>query len=160
MTRRPSGGFSAAIATFLIAVTLSPDAGIAQDTRFEIVVPQAIRSDPIVGRVYVMIARTGQREPRLQIGRTGQPFFGRDVDQLMPGEVAVIDGTDLGWPAESLAHIPPGEYYVQGFVNIYSEFNRADGHVLWMHDDRWEGETSTAMCSASVSMPNGVIHCD
>jgi S-formylglutathione hydrolase FrmB len=29
---------------------------------------------------------------------------------------------------------------VQGFVNIYSEFRRADGHVLWMHDDQWEGQ--------------------
>ncbi|RPJ82135.1 MAG: hypothetical protein EHM13_09400, partial [Acidobacteria bacterium] len=27
-----------------------------------------------------------------------------------------------------------------GFVNIYSEFKRADGHVVWMHDDRWEGQ--------------------
>jgi hypothetical protein len=40
----------------------------------------------------------------------------------------------------SLADIPPGDYYVQSFVNIYSEFRRADGHVVWMHDDRWEGQ--------------------
>ncbi len=25
-------------------------------------------------------------------------------------------------------------------VNVYSEFRRADGHVVWMHDDRWEGQ--------------------
>ena len=25
-------------------------------------------------------------------------------------------------------------------MNIYSEFRRADGHVVWMHDDRWEGQ--------------------
>jgi hypothetical protein len=25
-------------------------------------------------------------------------------------------------------------------VNVYSEFRRADGHVLWMHDDQWEGQ--------------------
>ena len=25
-------------------------------------------------------------------------------------------------------------------VNVYSEFKRADGHVLWMHDDQWEGQ--------------------
>ena len=36
--------------------------------------------------------------------------------------------------------IPAGDYFVQAFVNVYSEFKRADGHVLWMHDDQWEGQ--------------------
>ncbi len=40
----------------------------------------------------------------------------------------------------SLRDIPSGEYYVQAFVNVYSEFRRADGHIVWMHDDRWEGQ--------------------
>jgi hypothetical protein len=25
-------------------------------------------------------------------------------------------------------------------VNVYTRFTRADGHVLWMHDDQWEGQ--------------------
>jgi hypothetical protein len=25
-------------------------------------------------------------------------------------------------------------------VNVYSEFHRADGHTVWMHDDQWEGQ--------------------
>jgi hypothetical protein len=116
----------------------SPQTGTGP--RFEIVVPESVRDEPVTGRVYVMIARTGDTEPRLQIGRTGEPFFGRDVEGLRPGEAAVIDLADLGWPAESLGDIPPGEYHVQGFVNLYSEFRRADGHVLWMHDDQWEGQ--------------------
>jgi hypothetical protein len=87
-----------------------------------------------------MIARTDSREPRLQIGRTGEPFFGRDIEQLAAGEAATIDETDLGWPVQSLQNLPAGEYYIQGFVNVYSEFKRADGHVLWMHADRWEGQ--------------------
>jgi len=40
-----------------------------QMQRFEIVVPAGLRDEPITGRVYVMIARTDEREPRLQIGR-------------------------------------------------------------------------------------------
>ena len=80
------------------------------------------------------------REPRRQIGRTGPPFFGRDVERLPPGQAAVIDHTDLGSPIASLRDVPPGDYFVQGFVNIYSEFRRADGHVVWMHDDQWEGQ--------------------
>jgi hypothetical protein len=65
-----------------------------------------------------MISRRGEPEPRLQIGRTGVPFFGRDVERHAAGGVAVIDATDLGFPVESLREIPAGEYYVQGFVNI------------------------------------------
>ena len=132
-----------AAATVLLASTpWLPQTSSAQvsKTRFEIVVPSEVHTGPITGRVYVMIARTGVREPRLQIGRTGEPFFGRDVVGLGPGEAAIIDGTDLGWPVENLRDLPAGEYYVQGFVNLYSEFRRADGHVLWMHDDQWEGQ--------------------
>ncbi len=108
--------------------------------RFEISVPPAVHSAPITGRVYVMISQTNQREPRFQIGRTGIPFFGRDIEALRPGGAAVIDESDLGTPIDSIRDIPAGEYYVQGFVNIYSEFRRSDGHVLWMHDDQWEGQ--------------------
>ena len=25
-------------------------------------------------------------------------------------------------------------------LNVYSRFDRADGHTVWMHDDRWEGQ--------------------
>jgi hypothetical protein len=79
--------------------------------RFEISVPASAHAQPITGRVYVMITRTldvtvrcnlQKVEPRLQIGRTGVPFFGRDVEKLAPGQAAVIDETDLGSPVESL----------------------------------------------------------
>ena len=45
--------------------------------RFEITVPPTVRGEAVTGRVYVMVARDNDREPRLQIGRTGTPFFGR-----------------------------------------------------------------------------------
>jgi hypothetical protein len=108
--------------------------------RFEIVVPPSARAEPTTGRVYVMLSKTNDREPRLQIGRVGAPMFGRDVERLSPGQAAIIDGSDLGTPVADLADIPAGEYWVQGVVNVYSEFKRADGHTVWMHDDRWEGQ--------------------
>ncbi len=112
-----------------------------QKLRFEIAFPAAAhRGEPITGRVFVMLSTTKDREPRLQIGRTGMPFFGRDVERLAPGQAAVIDETDLGTPLESLRDLPAGDYYVQAMINVYSEFRRADGHVVWMHDDQWEGQ--------------------
>ncbi len=109
--------------------------------RFEISFPASAHGEPVTGRVYVMITRNCQREPRWQLNQVdGIPFFGRDVDKIAPGAAAIIDDTDLGFPVDSLRDIPPGDYSVQAFVNIYSEFRRADGRVLWMHDDQWEGQ--------------------
>ena len=126
------------VATAALALA---SAGVAAETRFEITFPVSAHAQPITGRVYVMIARTNEREPRLQISQTGgTPFFGRDVHALAPGTAAVIDATDLGSPVATLGDIPSGEYFVQAFVNLYSEFQRADGHTVWMHDDQWEGQ--------------------
>ncbi len=130
----------AAFTVSLIAVTVPAAGQDPSKTRFEVVVPETINANALTGRAYVMIARTDSREPRLQIGRTGEPFFGRDFEGLPGGAATIIDGTDLGWPVERLADLPDGEYYVQGFVNVYSEFNRADDFTVWMHDDQWEGQ--------------------
>ena len=59
---------------------------------------------------------------------------------LRPGESATIDNSDLGSPLAHLSDIPAGDYYVQAMINVYSEFHRADGHTVWMHDDQWEGQ--------------------
>ncbi len=126
----------------LLLLTLAAGGLHAQTgtTRFRVRYPTGAVDQPITGRVYVMISRTDEREPRLQVGRTGIPFFGRDVERLAPGTWATIDGSDLGFPLDSMGALPAGDYYVQGFVNRYSKFERADGHTVWMHDDQWEGQ--------------------
>ncbi len=120
-------------------VTLPGPSGRAQ-VSFEIRVPQSVRSEPLTGRVYAIISRDSTREPRLQIGRVGAPMFGHDVEHLAPGAPATITGMELGTPVFDMADIPAGDYWIQPFVNVYSEFKRSDGHVLWMHDDQWEGQ--------------------
>ena len=127
--------------------------------RFEITFPASAHAGPVTGRVYVMITRDERTEPRLQIGRTGVPFFGRDVDKLAPGQAATIDDTDLGSPIPSLRDLPAGDYLVQGFVNVYSEFKRADGHTVWMHDDQWEGQRWTHS-PGNLKSPVVRIHLD
>ncbi|MBI1872428.1 MAG: hypothetical protein HYZ58_08015 [Acidobacteria bacterium] len=108
--------------------------------KIEISFPASAHAGPITGRVFFMLSRKGEPEPRFQIGRTGVPFFGRDIERLEPGQPAIIDESDLGTPVESLRDIPPGDYFVQAFVNRYTEFPRADGHRVWMHEDQWEGQ--------------------
>jgi hypothetical protein len=124
--------------------------------RFEISVPRAVRSEPTTGRVYAILSKTNDREPRLQIGRVGAPMFGRDIERLAPGQAAIVDGTDLGTPVTDLAEIPAGDYWVQGVVNVYSEFKRADGHTVWMHDDRWEGQAWNRSPGNLYSVPQRI----
>ena len=139
--RLVGAGFALVAAATLSAATGAAQKGAApQKLRFEVSFPATAVGAPVTGRVFVMISRVNDREPRLQVGRTGVPFFGRDVEQLKPGQPATIDESDLGSPLESLAEVPAGDYFVQAVVSVYSEFKRADGHVVWMHDDQWEGQ--------------------
>jgi hypothetical protein len=108
--------------------------------RFEVSFSADAHSGPVTGRVFVIIASSDRREPRFQVSSYGVPFFGADVEQLAPGKAAVFDGSVPGYPIERMSDLPAGDYFVQGFVNIYSEFRRADGHTLWMHKDQWEGQ--------------------
>ncbi len=112
----------------------------SQGPRFEVSFSEEAHAEPITGRVYVMISETDEREPRLQIGTGGVPFYGEDVEQLSPGTGATIDAGTFGYPVESLRDLPAGDYFVQAFVNVYTEFERSDGHTLWMHNDQWEGQ--------------------
>jgi putative esterase len=154
MERQPrlvsAAGVSVALAAALVmasgtfeAQTRRPAAAAPKASlRFDVSFAADAHEGPITGRAFVMVTRSLERqpEPRLQIGRTGVPFFGRDVEGLQPEKVVSIDGTDLGTPIDSINDIPPGDYYVQAVLVVYSEFKRADGHVLWMHDDQWEGQ--------------------
>jgi hypothetical protein len=110
--------------------------------KYEIVFSDSVHPDPITGRVYIILAKDNKREPRLQVGgwRKSASFFGKDVENLRAGESAVIDEHVLGFPLNSLGDLPSGKYYIQALMNIYTQFHRADGHVIWAHNDQWEGQ--------------------
>ena len=108
---------------------------------FAISFAEDAHAGPMTGRVYVMLAQTDQREPRFQVRRaSGIPFWGQNVSELETGEAGIIDDNSFGFPLQSIRDVPPGEYYVQGFINVYTQFERADGHMVWLHNDQWEGQ--------------------
>jgi hypothetical protein len=110
--------------------------------KFEISFPASVHGKPITGRVFVILSDEQDPEPRLQVGSWGShpPFYGVDINQLKPGEHAVIDGSTLGFPTPNLKELPAGDYYVQALINVYTEFHRSDGHTIWAHMDQWEGQ--------------------
>ncbi len=124
------------------AVLLTGAASTLSAQRAEISIDPAVASGAMTGRIYLFLSTTDAREPRLAGGSYGGsvPFFGADVEALKPGAAATIDAKTLGYPYESLSQVPAGEYYVQALMNVYTKFNRADGHVIWVHNDQWEGQ--------------------
>jgi hypothetical protein len=131
----------AAIAVGL-SLWLARSGQAAAETKFEISFPASLNGEPITGRMFVMISKNNNAEPRLQAGsyNASIPFYGVDVNALKPGENAVVDASVLGYPVESLSKLPAGEYYVQALLNVYTQVHRKDGHKIWVHWDQWEGQ--------------------
>ncbi len=110
--------------------------------RFEIIVPIEMADGPVDGRILLLVSESDDPEPRFQRLRSLDTplIFGVDVEGLTPGEPAIVDATALGFPIESIAEIPAGDYFVQAVLNVYTTFERADGHTIKAHMDQWEGQ--------------------
>ena len=126
----------------ILAIAALPARAAGSPLRFEVSFPASVHAQPITGRVFVIITQDESKEPRLQIGWPSEtpPLFGVDVEQLKPGEPALIDASTYGFPVVSLKDLPAGDYSVQALLNVYTEFHRSDGHVVWAHMDQWEGQ--------------------
>ncbi len=57
-----------------------------------------------------------------------------------PGERAYIDESALGHPVRSVRDLPEGEYFVQGWLNVYTTCKRYDGKTIRLHMDQGEGQ--------------------
>ncbi len=113
----------------------------AAGLKFAVSFTQDAHSEALTGRIYLMLSHNNKQEPRFQVRRaSGVPFWGQNVEGLKPGDAGIIDENSFGFPLRSISEIPPGEYFIQGFINIYTQYKRADGHTIWMHQDQWEGQ--------------------
>ncbi len=124
--------------------------------RFEVSFPEFYSQSPLTGRMFVILARDDDREPREQVGRYGVQLFGEDFSNLEPGENITIDKSTLGYPVNKMMDLEPGEYYIQAVLNKYTRFNRSDGHTVWMHMDQWEGQRWTRSPGNAYSPPRKI----
>ncbi|MBN2417712.1 hypothetical protein JXO52_17895 [bacterium] len=110
--------------------------------RFSVSFPADLHSEPVDGRLLLLISNDPDGEPRFQIsdGARSQLVFGIDIEGLHPGETADIDGSAFGYPLPSIADIPAGRYTVQALIHLYETFHRSDGHVVKLPMDRGEGQ--------------------
>jgi hypothetical protein len=113
----------------------------ASSITFKVTLP-ANQPQPIMGRLFIIIARANDPEPRLQVGgwRSKTELLGADIDGLAPGGTATLDALALGFPFRSVRELPAGDYYVQALFNVYTRFQRSDGNSIFAHMDQWEGQ--------------------
>ena len=98
---------------------------------------------PFDGRMLLILSDNDSREPRFRVSsrnEDAQPVFGQDVLGFKPGEEAVFDASIFGFPVDSIAKIPPGEYVIQALLHKYETFHLADGRTLKLPMDRGEGQ--------------------
>jgi hypothetical protein len=131
---------SAASLSALFAGALTAARLPSSGPRMAVTFTATARAAAVTGRVYVAISRSNDRSPIDQTSPTGVPLFAVNVENLAPGQAAAIDPDTAGYPVASLRGLPPGDYWMEPFVNVYTRFARADGHVVWLHMDQWEGQ--------------------
>ncbi len=136
-------------AILALLVSVSPllagqraDEGEGGGLRFEIRFAPEQSADALDGRMLLMLSTDDSKEPRFQIvdGPATQLAFGIDVEGLQPGQAAMIGEDVLGYPVDSLAELPAGQYIVQALLHRYETFHRADGHTVKLPMDRGEGQ--------------------
>jgi len=121
----------------------APKAAKPAGLRFEISFSKEMSATPLDGHVLLLISNNNEKEPRFQLSYNtteSQQMFGADVEALAPGTPAVIEASTLGYPAESLNDLPAGDYWVQGFLNIYETFHLANGHTVKLPPEKGDGQ--------------------
>lgn len=147
--------------TMMLLITTIASAQTASNrslTTFEVSMNADISPRALDGRIILVLARDGEREPRLQVtaGLNAPQVFGIDVDGLRAGETAVIDADVFGYPYDSLADVPDGDYIVQAVLHKYETFNLANGKTVKLPMDRGEGQQWRRAPGNLISTPQTV----
>jgi hypothetical protein len=126
-----------ALALMLLIAPLS-----AAAQTFTVTFPKEVSSQPLDGRLLLLLSTDTSSEPRFQIDDTprSQMVFGLTVGGWKPRETATVDATAWGYPVRSLKDVPPGDYTMQAVLNKYETFHRADGKTVKLHMDQGEGQ--------------------
>jgi hypothetical protein len=127
-------GAALAAATLLVAPAWSAS--------FEISLPESAPEASYDGRVLLIIATDDSEEPRYQVSPDidAAQIFGINVEGWKRGDVARIGEEVLGFPALSLADIPPGEYTVQAMLHKYDTYNLSNGKTVKLPAARGAGQ--------------------
>lgn len=115
---------------------------IAEVRSFSVSIAADVASDPLDGRLLLILAKSSEEEPRFQVrpGIDAVQIFGMNVDAMDANEDVILDQSVFGYPYDSLADLPAGEYYVQAVLHTYETFNLGNGKTVSLPMDQGEGQ--------------------
>jgi hypothetical protein len=133
---------SSLLALLILTTAEQSTADTANQGGFSISFAESASTEPLDGRIVLILGTKKDREPRFEVGYgiSSAQLFGIDVNGLEAGQVAHIGDDTYGFPIESLSDAPTGDYYVQAVLNKYDTFNLATGHTVKLHMDQGEGQ--------------------
>ncbi len=143
------------LAAGLVAIVLATSVAAQQ---VEVTIAPGVTDGPVTGRTFVIFTRDGATEPRLQAGsyNGGVPFFGVDVNAIGAGARTIIPAATPGFPVNSLAEMPAGEYWVQALTVVYTQVTPKHGKTIWVPWDQWEGRHWNRTPGNLISEPTRV----
>ncbi|MEL7530425.1 MAG: alpha/beta hydrolase-fold protein [Bacteroidota bacterium] len=123
----------------LVALAACQSAPQTQSPSFTISFAQDTIFD---GRLLLLISTDESNEPRFQITDrpSTQQVFGMDVEGWQGRTPLSFGAEEYGYPIQSLADLPEGDYYVQALLHKYETFNLKTGHTVKLPMDRGEGQ--------------------
>jgi hypothetical protein len=110
-------GFVLCLAPLAALPAGSPNSAAWQ---FEVAIHKGLAAPPKDGRLFVILAKTNNPEPRLTLGRTGldaPQVLACDLKGFAPGAVALVGQGTFAFPITNLARVPAGDYFVQALFD-------------------------------------------
>jgi hypothetical protein len=109
-----------AIALSIAVASLGAGQPTAKSIRFEVSVADNLLDKPQDGRLLIALGRNADQEPRFRVTTGGGAAIvaGADVKALATGGTGVVDDKAPVFPIESLAKLPPGEYFAQAVLDV------------------------------------------
>ncbi len=113
---------------------LAPLVALAAPVRFEVTISQQLTAPARDGRLFLILARTNNPEPRLTLGRTGldaPEVLAHDLKAVVPGALAVLDQSAFAFPVTNIEALPSGDYFAQALFDSNTDLRstRAPGNL-------------------------------
>jgi S-formylglutathione hydrolase FrmB len=122
----PLLGFLLCLAPLAARPANSPNPTVWQ---FEVTVKNSLSASAKDGRLFIILAKMNDPEPRLTLGRTGldaPQVLARDLKGFGPGAVAVADASTFAFPITNLSGVPAGDYFVQALFDSNADLRLRD----------------------------------
>jgi hypothetical protein len=122
----PLLGFLLCLTPLAVSPATSPNPAAWQ---FEVTMKRGLAPSAKDGRLFVILARMKDPEPRLTLDRTGldaPQVLARDLKGFGPGAVAVADAGAFAFPITSLAGVPAGDYFAQALFDSNADLHLRD----------------------------------